>query len=168
MPRPEDHPDYGALDFTIVGGQHLAEIVKALEAVGNGELASELKSALRKASRPMVPKVRQAIDRIPSNHDGTLRGEMKKATHVQFRSSGREAGITVRVDGRRMPAHKRTLPAYMEGTKPRWRHPVYGNPEVWVQQPDKSFFYKTVTPFGVEVKKDIDAVAERIAKKLTP
>ena len=156
------------LDFSITGGEHMSAIIKALEAVGDGELAVELKKELRKAARPMVPKIRAAIDRIPSKHDGTLRSEMKAATRAQFRSSGNQAGITLRVDGRKMPAGKRSLPAYMEGTKPRWRHPVFGNPEVWVSQPDHSFFYKTVTPFGVEVKKEIDAVAERIAKKLTP
>ena len=155
-------------EISITGGAQLEQVVKALRQVGDGGLARELKAGLRKAARPMAPRVRQAIDQIPSQHDGTLRGEMKAATTVQFRAAGPRAGITIRVDGRKMPSGKRSLPAYMEGRKRGWRHPVYGNRNVWVVQPAHGYFYKTVEPFGVDVKHEMDAVAQRIARKLNP
>jgi hypothetical protein len=155
------------IGIEIRGGKQLERIIKALREVGDGGLARELKSGLRKAARPMVPKVRQAIDRIPSNHDGQLRAEMKSATTVTFRSAGTQAGITLRVDGRKMPSGKRSLPAYMEGTKPSWRHPVYGNTDVWAQQPSHSFFRPVVAELGGDIHRDMNAVAQAIAKRLT-
>jgi hypothetical protein len=154
------------LEIEIRGGAQLERIIKALKEVGDGGLARELKSGLRKAARPMVPKVRKAIGQIPSNHDGTLRREMKAATRVQFRAAGTQAGITLRVDGRKMPSGKKSLPAYMEGSKPRWRHPVYGNPNVWRQQPSRRFFAPVVAEFGAEIQHDMNAIAESIAKRL--
>lgn len=153
----------------IRGGAQLERIIKALQQVGGGELARELKAGLRKAARPMVPKVQEAIDQIPSKHDGTLRDEMKAATTVQFRSAGSQAGITLRVDGRKMPDGKRALPAYMEGAKPRWRHPVYGPHEStnWVQQPSHRFFHPVTETFGEGIRADMNTVAEAIAKKLS-
>lgn len=155
-------------EIQIRGGEQLERIIKALKDVGDGGLAKELKSELRKAARPMVPKVRAAIRQIPSKHDGTLRNQMAAATGSQFRSAGAQAGITIKVDGRKMPDGKKALPAYMEGRKKPWRHPVYGNRDVWAAQPDHSFFFKTVEPMGRDVQKNMNAIAERIAKKLNP
>lgn len=157
----------GGAEISIAGGAQLERVIKALREVGDGGLARELSAELRKAARPMVPKVRAAIMAIPSNHDGTLRREMSAATRAQFRVAGSQAGITIRVDGRRMPAGKRSLPSYMEGRKGKpWRHPVYGNTNVWVAQPVHTYFYKTVEPLGRDVKRNMDAVASRIARKL--
>jgi len=155
------------VDIHITGGEHLERIVKALLEVGDGGLARELKSELRKAARPMVPKVRAAImQQIPSQHDGSLRRAMAAATRSQFRAAGTQAGITIKVDGSKMPDGKKALPSYMEGRKRPWKHPVYGNRNVWVRQADHQYFFKTVEPMGADVKKNMDAIAQRIAKKL--
>jgi hypothetical protein len=74
--------------------------------------------------------------------------------------------MTIRVDGRKMPAGMRSLPSYMEGRKRPFRHPVFDNTDVWVQQAAHPYFYKTVEPAGEEVHREINAIAQKIARKL--
>jgi hypothetical protein len=151
-------------DIEIRGGAQLGRVVRALNEVDK-DLKRELTAGLRAVGRSAIPKVRDAIDQIPTKGDGTLKGEMKAATRVQLRSSGPMSGMTIRVDGRKMPAGKRSLPKYMEGLKP-WRHPVFGNRGVWVTEQSHPYFFKTVEPLGKEFGVELNAIARRIAEKL--
>jgi hypothetical protein len=162
---------HGEIVVEIQGGEHLKSIVRNLKEVGEGQLALELKRGIRKAAKPMVPAVRRNIRNLPSKQGkssragGSLRADLSKAVKLQIRTTRSQAGITIRVDGRYMPEGMKSLPAYMEGRKAPWRHPVYGNP-VWATQPSHPYFYKIVPEMAAGVKKEIDAVATRIARKL--
>jgi len=162
----------GEITVEIQGGEHLKQIVANLKSVGENELAKELKQGIRKAAKPMAPAVRKSIGQIPSKQGGvsrtggSLRADMQKATKLQIRTTRSQAGITIRVDGRAMPGRMGALPAYMEGRKRPWRHPVYGNKNVWVVQPAHGYFYNIVPELAAEVKAEIDAVATSIARRL--
>lgn len=167
----------GDITIHLESGQHLKAIIANLKAVGQDELAKELKSRIRLAAKPLVPAVRAAIKEIPSDPEtvrtkdrpiGSLRKELSAATKLQMRTTRSSAGINIRVDGRKMPARAGSLPAYMEGKKSNWRHPVFGNPNVWTKQAEASheYFYKTVEPIGEDIKKEIDVVVTSIANKL--
>lgn len=162
----------GEIYVSIQGGKHLETIVANLKQVGEVELARELKAGIRKAAKPMVPAVRKSIGQIPSKQGGvtrlggSLRADMQRATKLQIRTTRSMAGINIRVDGRKMPEGKKSLPSYMEGRKRPWRHPVFGNRNVWVTQPGHPYFYKVAEPLARSVKLEIDAVATRIARKL--
>jgi hypothetical protein len=152
-------------DIEIVGGAQLERIVKALREV-DPMLRRELVHDLRALGNRYVPKVRDAIDQIPSKHaHSSLRAAMKAATRVQIRTSGSQTGMVIRVDGRKMPAGMRSLPKYMEGIKP-WRHPVFGDREDWVEESSHPYFFKTVGPAGEEFRRDVNAIAQKIAHKL--
>lgn len=133
-------------------------------------LKKEFRKGLRAAAKPMVPAVRAAIQQIPSKQpyqsDG-LRGLMSKAVKLEVKTTGRQAGVRIRVDGRRMPAHMRALQAYMEGKKKPWRHPVWGNREVWVKQDPKPYFYKTVMPMASRARQGVNRAADRVAQQIT-
>lgn len=160
-------PVQPSVEVEIRGGDHLARIAAALNEVGRVDLRRKMIRDLRRAAAPMVPKVRTAIRGIPSKHDGTLRNEMAKATRLQIRSAGSQAGMAIRVDGRKMPVGKGSLPALMEGRKRPWRHPVYGNREVWVTQPSHGYFYRTVEPMAAGVRVLMGATAAEIAREVT-
>lgn len=156
--------------FEVRTGRDLTRIAAELRRMDNPELKKRFRQELRAAGKPMVPKVRQAIRDIPSKRgysaDG-LRGRMAKAVKLEVRTTGKQAGVRLRVDGRRMPAGQKALQSYMEGVRKPWRHPVYGNRDAWVSQPPKPYFYRTVEPMGLSAQRNIQRAAERVADDLT-
>lgn len=165
MPAPSRSG--ASVEIEIRGGDHLARIAAALNEVGRYDLRRKMIRDLRRAAAPMVPRVREAIRNIPSKHDGTLRAEMAKATRLQIRSTGSLAGMAIRVDGRRMPPGKGSLPAYLEGRKRPFRHPVFGHEDVWVSQPIHQYFYKTVEPMAAATRVQMSITAAEIAREVT-
>jgi len=152
-----------SLSVSVVGGEELARISAGLRRAGETQIRRQMVTDLRRVSKPIVPRVRNAIMAIPSKHDGTLRRELARATTLQVRSVGKETGIKVRVDGRKMPGSKRGLPSRMEG-KVRWRHPVFGDPDVWVGQNAHPYFYKNVEPLSLKVRAQIFQILNEAAR----
>jgi hypothetical protein len=151
-------------------GGDLKRISRELRSMGNKELKKRFGKELRAAAKPMVPAVRQAIRQIPSKRpysaDG-LRGHLSRATKLEVRTTGKDAGVRIRVDGRKMPDKQKALQAYMEGLKRPWRHPVFGNREVWVKQEPSPYFYKTVRPLGMRARTNVNRAIDRVAKDIT-
>ncbi|MFI0900561.1 hypothetical protein [Streptomyces sp. NPDC020983] len=134
------------------------------------ELLKRFRKELRAAGKPLVPLVRASIRRIPSSRPYSaqgLRGQLSRATGLEVKTVGRQASAAIRVDGRKMPNKARSVQAYMEGTKPRWRHPVFGN-TVWVQQPAHPYFFKVVAPAaGPRARAAVNRVMDSVSKDIT-
>jgi hypothetical protein len=150
-------------------GDELIRVARKLKALDDKKVLARFRSELRAAARPVVPAVRASIRRIPSSRpysaDG-LRGRMAKATNLQVKTAGRQASVIVRVDGRKMPDKARSVQAYMEGTKPRWRHPVFGH-DWWVQQPPQPYFYNVMRMAGPLGRAAVGRVMNKFNKDLT-
>lgn len=134
------------------------------------EVLKRFRKELRTAAKPLVPMVRSSIRRIPSSRPYSpqgLRGQMAKATTLQVKTAGKQASVILRVDGRKMPPNAGSVPAYMEGSKPRWRHPVYGKKTVWVQQPSQPYFYNNLTVAGPRTRQAVGRVIDQISKDIT-
>lgn len=157
------------MSIRLQGGQDLRRISRELRRMDNPEIKKRFRKELRAAARPLVPKVRQAIREIPSNRgyspDG-LRGALSKATKLEVKTAGRSAGVAIRVDGRKMPSHMKSLPAMVEGKK-RWRHPVYGNRENWVNQPSHPYFYDALRAAGPASRRAVSRVLDGITRDLS-
>lgn len=147
----------------------LRRISRELRHMDDKELKKRFRKELRKAAAPLVPKVRSSIRSIPSNRayspDG-LRGALSRATRLEVKTAGKQAGVAIRVDGRKMPAHMKSLPSMVEGKK-RWRHPVFGNREVWVNQPQKPYFYHVVRVAGPASRRAVNRVLDGISKDIS-
>ena len=78
----------------------------------------------------------------------------------------------IMVDGRKMPPREGSLPGYMEGTRPRWRHPVFGptasrpNPP-YVQQPAHPYFFRVVRPLGFASRVAVNKVIAKTTREIT-
>lgn len=158
------------VDFEIKGGSDLARIARELRHVSGGtEIRKRMVREIRREAKPLVPMVRRAILSLPSKGEGStgLRASMAKAVTLTVRTSGRQAGVSLRVDGRKMPAGQGSLPAYMEGSKRPWRHPVYGDTDVQVAQPAHPYFYRIVRPFGSRAKRAVIRVVDSISRDVT-
>lgn len=150
------------------GSGELRRIATALRQIDNPELKKRFRRELRAAAQPLVPVVKASIWRIPSKTgSGQLRTEMVRATRVESRTTGRHAGVAIRVDGRKMPPGKRRLPSYMEGSRKPWRHPVFGNREVWVTQKPNPYFYKVVRPAGLAARRAVNRVLDGVTREIS-
>lgn len=156
--------------FEMRTGKDLKRIAAELRRMDNKQLKSEFGKELRAAAQPMVPAVKAAIRQIPSKRGYTaagLRGRMVKAVKLEVRTTGKDAGVRMRVDGRKMPSGDKNLQSYMEGVKKPWRHPVFGNRDVWVKQAPKPYFFKTVNPIGTRARRNVNRAMDRVAKKIS-
>ena len=147
----------------------MRRIARELRRLDDQELKKRFRKELRKAAAPLVPKVRASIRSIPSKRayspDG-LRGTLAKATRLEVKTTGREAGVAIRVDGRKMPAHMKSLPSMAEGKK-RWRHPVFGNREVWVTQTPHPYFDNVVRAAGPACRLAVIKVLDGISRDIS-
>jgi hypothetical protein len=165
--------------FELLDSGDLKAIGAALKDLADGDLLrKQLTKELREAADPMARKVQAAWKAAPSQGHATssrarrgqpnLRALLAKATHVEARLTGEEAGARVRTDGRRMPDGMKSLPRYVEGTKPRWRYPVFGNRNVWVARQPSPRFYQAVQPDEsravAAAERAVESVLDKIAK----
>ncbi len=155
--------------ITRTGGD-LAKISRDLRRVSDGKvLRKELAKELRKSAAPMVPAVRSSIKAIPTKGTDSsgLRGRMAKATRLKVKLTGPHAQVSVLVDPRKMPDGEKGLPAHMEGSGKRWRHPVFGHDDRWVTQKPHPYFYKVVVPLGRESKRGVAKALDAVTKQIT-
>jgi hypothetical protein len=133
------------------------------------QLAKQLRTGIRDALKPILAQVKAAYRAGPSkgrSHEGPdLRVLLARAARIEVRTTGKLAGARLRVDGRKMPDQMKSLPAMWEGLV-RWRHPVFGDRETWVQQDSHPTFYRIVTPQEDRVGRAIDQVLDDIRDKL--
>lgn len=160
-------------DFEVKGSD-LRKLTKDLKKHGDGKrLVKELRTELRKVAKPFVPVVRAAIGALPSEGENARRGRvplrkrMQKATKLQVKTGGKNAGVAVRVEHTAMPTGMGNLPAYMEGEPryTRWRSPNWGRDD-WKQQSAHPFFYQAVRPAEGQAVDATRGVVERIAREI--
>ncbi|MFI6249050.1 hypothetical protein [Streptomyces sp. NPDC051016] len=166
-----------AARFTLRTGDDLRRISRELRRIDDPELKKRFRKELRKSAAPFVPLIRNSIRQIPSKRPYTpagLRGRLSKATRIETRTVGKDAGVAIRVDGRRMPDGEKRLPSLMEGAgvrrgrrvDTRWRHPVFGNREVWVQQDSHPYFFRVVDGAGAAGRVAAARVVDSITRDI--
>lgn len=151
-------------------GRDLTRISRELRRMNDRELLKRFRKELRASAAPLVPAVRRSIRAIPSKRRYTadgLRGQMARATTLQVKTTGKQASVVIRVDGRKMPPGAKAVQSYVEGVKPRWRHPVFGHTAVWVQQPPSPYFYRTVATAGPRARAAVNRVLLKVSKDIT-
>ncbi|MEV6124871.1 hypothetical protein AB0M23_30925 [Streptomyces sp. NPDC052077] len=123
---------------------NLRAVSNALKAEEDGkELRKELTRNMREALKPGAAQAKSAIMSMASTtpHDGPA---LKTAIARKIRP---EARITGRFPGAKIKAAKtKTLRGFPNAPKRTnrasgWRHPVYGNREVWVHQTGKAKWF---------------------------
>lgn len=172
MPAPSRHRSYNRgtplLDFRVTGTD-LATVSRKLRKMDDREIAKRFRKELRAAAAPMVPAVRRSIDAIPvkgTSGSTGLRKRLKKAVTLRVRTAGKNAQVSILMSTRKMPPGEKSLPAMMEGTK-RWRHPVFGNTDVWRPQESHPYFFPVVRKLGPASRVAAAAVVKGIERDTT-
>jgi hypothetical protein len=161
------------MQVTIRSTGDLKAVNRALKQAADGkQLRKNLNRELGAVTGPMVAKVKAAWRSAPSKGHASssrarrgqpdLRVLLAKATRAEKRLTGKQAGVRVRTDGRKMPDRMKALPGYAEGIRRRpWRHQVFGDRETWVTQQPFPRFYQAVQPDEARARQQtIKAVAQ--------
>jgi hypothetical protein len=160
----------------------LRKVAKNLRATGKGA-TREMTKALRDAVKPVERDVKAAARGLPAKGpDSTgLRAQIAKATGTQVRTTGRSAGVKVRVAKKRMGGERiitkggrtrlvgdqKNLPQRMN--RGQWRHPVYGTDRWVTQRFAKPHWFDNVNRAAApmvrrRVKKVLDDIEKKLAK----
>lgn len=93
-----------------------------------------------------------------------LRSVIAAAIQTKISYSGSRQGVRIRVDAARLGNQARNLPERIDAGK--WRHPVYGNRNVWVTQTGKpGWFTRTAERNAPAVRAKIqDAMRRALAR----
>jgi hypothetical protein len=144
----------GAVSLRVQGGLALKELSADLKAQGRGELSRKMRANVRSAGAPVVADLRRAVMavQVESDRGGYARPDedrgLRLAVAKALAISITQKGIRIRVNEKRVdPVYGRSLPRYLDASLKkyqRWRHPVFGNSDVWVEQTGQPWFFVTI------------------------
>jgi hypothetical protein len=152
------------------GEDELARLVSRLKAQDSGEAQRRYANAIRAASGPIEAQLRSAAlgvrvtsaragSRVSRSHRHNLRQRVAGA--VGHRNTRRGLRFIVRAD-QVDERYGASLPRYLDGELRgwrRWRHPVFGDTETWVQQAGSPWFFTTIRKASGRVEaKILDAM----------
>lgn len=119
---------------------------------------SDVPQELRKELRPKVRKIAGKVQRqVQQNASWSSRIPGAVKTRVSF--SQRSPGVSVYVDSKAAP-HARPL-EFGSSRNRQLRHPVFGNPDVWVSQPTRPFFMQAIDQTGSDAHIEITDAIDR-------
>lgn len=121
-----------------------------------------LGNALEESMRPIVAKVRRAALDLPASgpkHTGLRR---RLAAGVQAQAQGQ----TARIVATAVEPDERGLPRGMDNGPKGFRHPVYGNRDVWVQQRGGSWFREPIAEEGDSIERKLTNALEEMAQNI--
>lgn len=133
-----------------------------------GQLADEdenaeenLGQALRGAMDPIIAKVRAEALALPAHgvkHTG-LRARLAAGVSTQA------VGQRVRIVAGAEPGEE-ALPRGMDSGVRGWRHPVYGNQDVWVHQRGGSWFREPIADSAEMIERRLSDVIDDMAQRV--
>lgn len=145
------------------GLKELEKLTRRLEdSASKKAIRDELMAALKESTKPIVGDVKTAALALPSKgrHHTGLRRRIARAVGAQIGTTGVKVQISRRVMG-----NQASLPKRIDEGK--WRHPVFGNSDVWVtQQGQRAWFENAVKRHTRGVQQAVKGVLDDLEKKL--
>jgi hypothetical protein len=148
----------------------LVRLSKLMRAEANSKaLKAELVAAFRAAVEPGINEVKSKLQGMPAN--GTvskpaLGSYLASRVKLSVRLSGRRAGVFIRIPF--TPNVRGFKLAARRLNRDVWRHPVYGNKTVWVEQesPIPGYFDEALMKYKEEYRAAVIAACRRLAMRL--
>jgi len=155
-----------------VDQKSLTALTSALRKEADGkELTRDLVKMLTVAVSPAAAAARTAIHSMSSQGKTVgpgLRSAVAARVAVQVRTGGRSPGVAIRARKAGMPRGFRNAPKRLNARK--WRHQVYGNPDVYTTQTGRpGWFDATIARHRAAAikaaEKAMDGMARRISDR---
>lgn len=151
-------------DLDITGTEQFVSLAKRLNAQGKAGrgLWKELNAQMANAAQPMIAVVKRHLsDYVPDNYAGVLSTAL--TVRVSRSTKGASAGLKL-VGAAKGVKKKRHIRVINDGTL---RHPVYGNPEAWVDQGVRPGFWTTPLSNSREIPaKEIRRAVQNTLRKI--
>lgn len=154
-----------------VSADDLRDIATALKYEENGSrLRRQLAKELREAVAPAVADAKGRLMSMGSSgrarHGEPLRRAVASRMQVQARLTGKAAGVKVRARKSGMPRGFANAPKRLNRDG-GWRHPVFGNRNVWVEQRGAPGWFddpmqQRTAEYRAAVERAVKGMADRI------
>lgn len=161
----------GDLEVT-VDDSGLKELMKVVRQEADGkQLRKDLIADIRTAVAPGVSAVQAKVRAIPhstaAHPSPSLGSYLASRVRPQVRLSGRSAGVRVRIA--QTPNLRGFKMAARRLNRKKWRRPVFGNTEVWVEQrsPMPGFFDDTLAAGRAQYRAAVVGAMKKLADRLT-
>lgn len=134
------------------GTQELRDLVKDL-----GKMPKEL-------AREIRPMLRESADRPlqDARNNASWSRKIPGATRITTSFTARAAGVSIKTS-RRLAPHSR--PYENGGKEGSFRHPVFGNRDVWVTKSARPFLYKAAQPWMEDIDNKIGEVVDSVSSR---
>jgi hypothetical protein len=174
----------------VVGEQEFRRLAAQLRGKENRAVRLRVGKAIRAEAKPVVVAVKRAVMATPSR--GGSRGSASRharAAHNQARSrvgayrlrglrasvaagvgvetnlAGRRPSVRIVVRRSGLPPDQRRLPSRLNNPG-GWRHPVFGNREIWVHQDGHPYFDVTIRRHEKQIRRAVIRAVEQGAQDI--
>lgn len=147
------------LDIEIRGGPEFRRAAAAMERVGRN-LVQELEDTLARDAALMRESARAGIMRVPSSgkYGTNIRARTQQALKIEHDQAtglvGKLARARIVLDDSLLPPEHSKVPMLMD-RRGGWRHPVFGNRDVWVTQRGRQWFRLRMFRFRKVIEADL-------------
>ena len=132
-------------------------------------LARELGNVPLALRRELRPQLRAAAVHIVDDMKdrASYSTRIPNAIGMSVSFSAKRGGITIKVNSKKAP-HARVLERGNDGSRSNtFRHPLFGNTEVWVDQNTRPFFFPAIKAGRPELRKRISEAVRASLGKVT-
>lgn len=167
------------LRVRVSGYEKFGRLARRFRAAADGQLRSDLGTELQRAAPPVLAKVRSAVARAsfpaeqPSpNHRTRSTGLRERlAAAAKTTPLAAPAGVRFYVDGSTVnpddPRGGHALARYTDvELAPRWRHQVFGDPEVWFRQLGDPWFAVSIRPEEPRFRRGVETAMNKTARRI--
>ena len=144
------------------------DLSRRLKKAGRGDLQRRLTREIRKAGQPALRATQAAwmTGDVTSSRSGGKSSGLRARTSAATRISILGSGIRIRVESKKVDPKYRSLPFYLDALGKAWRHPVFGNRQVWTTQRGQEVFYRTLRGFEPRWRAGIDRAMDETEREL--
>lgn len=184
------------MEVRVKGQERFRSAARQIREAGRTDLRREMVKGMRSAGREILDDQRAEVRRLPISGQPFYRSGFRRQVDedgsvrqvpVRRRSNSRSTGLRTRVarslaleiktagqprvrfvaKPEKMPTDERNMPRNLDSPK-GWRHPVYGNREMWVAQMGGSWFWPPIKrglrTFRRRLDEAITATVEKIER----
>jgi hypothetical protein len=131
------------------------------------KLLSALRARMKQIGAAAIAAVDAKLD-LPSpdsgNYPGDVRDELKQGTSTVVSFSRTQAGVRIATRNTHLPPeHAGVLKSY---NMPVFRHPLYGNRSVWVEQKGRPYFSAAILPLQPQMQDRIYFAIDEAARSI--
>lgn len=153
-------------DGVYIDAQELSELGASIERLGSWGLSLKISGELAKQADKLATRAREIVYQYPGDQSGGTTEQVAESIHARPLT---EHAWAVEAGGGPLAG------LWEEGNKgsalsdPTFRHPVFGNTEVWVDQQKWPYLSRAVEELGPIVERELeDAIVETVGVYLEP